>query len=61
MKIGSEIYHHLKRMIKKIFGLDATTVGDEGEFAPNVQNNKEALLLISKAIDDAGHTGKVEI
>ncbi|KAK9759130.1 Enolase, C-terminal TIM barrel domain [Popillia japonica] len=61
MKMGSEIYHHLKRVIKKKFGLDATAVGDEGGFAPNIQNNKDALLLISEAIDKAGHTGKVEI
>ncbi|KAI4462652.1 enolase [Holotrichia oblita] len=61
MKMGSEVYHHLKKVIKKKFGLDATAVGDEGGFAPNIQNNKDALLLIAEAIDKAGHTGKVEI
>lgn len=61
MKIGSEVYHHLKSVIKNKFGLDATAVGDEGGFAPNIQNNKEGLQLIKDAIDQAGYTGKVEI
>jgi len=61
MKIGSEVYHHLKSVIKNKFGLDATAVGDEGGFAPNIQNNKEGLQLIKDAINQAGYTGKVEI
>jgi len=50
MKMGSEVYHHLKAGIKKKFGLDATAVGDEGGFAPNILENKEALHLIIDAI-----------
>lgn len=50
MKMGSEVYHHLKAGIKKKFGLDATAVGDEGGFAPNILENKEALNLIINAI-----------
>jgi enolase len=61
MKMGSEIYHHLKAVIKSRFGLDATSVGDEGGFAPNIQNNKDALQLIMDAIAKAGYSGKVEI
>lgn len=61
MKIGSEVYHQLKSVIKNKFGLDATAVGDEGGFAPNIQNNKEGLHLIKDAIDQAGYTGKVDI
>lgn len=61
MKIGSEVYHHLKKVIHAKFGLDATAVGDEGGFAPNILNNKDALLLITDAISKAGYTGKVEI
>ena len=59
MKIGSEVYHHLKQVIKDKFGLDATAVGDEGGFAPNIQSNKEALVLIQDAIAKGGFTGKV--
>nr|AAQ54613.1 Gly d enolase-like protein [Glycyphagus domesticus] len=61
MKIGSEVYHHLKAVIKKKYGLDATCVGDEGGFAPNILSNKEALELIKQSIELAGYTGKVEI
>jgi len=61
MKIGTEVYHHLKNVIKKQFGLDATSVGDEGGFAPNILENTKALELIINAIDLAGYKGKVEI
>ena len=61
MRMGSEIYHHLKSVIKSRFGLDATAVGDEGGFAPNILNNKDVLSLIVTAIEKAGYTGKVEI
>ncbi|CAL1299334.1 unnamed protein product, partial [Larinioides sclopetarius] len=59
MKMGSEVYHHLKNVIK--FGLAATGVGDEGGFAPDIQENKEGLELIKEAIAAAGYTGKIEI
>ncbi|XP_026499588.1 enolase [Vanessa tameamea] len=61
MRMGSEVYHHLKKIIKDKFGLDSTAVGDEGGFAPNIQNNKDALFLIQDAIKQAGYTGKIEI
>lgn len=61
MKMGSEVYHHLKKVINTKFGLDATAVGDEGGFAPNILNNKDALNLIQDAIAKAGYTGKIEI
>lgn len=61
MRMGSEVYHHLKSVIKRKFGLDATAVGDEGGFAPNILENKEALELITEAIKAAGYTGKIDI
>lgn len=61
MKMGSEVYHHLKNVIKAKFGLDATAVGDEGGFAPNILNNKDALSLIQDAIAKAGYTGRIDI
>jgi len=61
MRMGSEVYHHLKKVIEKKYGLDATSVGDEGGFAPNIQNNKEGLELIRTAIENAGYTGKIDI
>merc|ERR1712070_521802 len=61
MRMGSEVYHHLKSVIKKKYGQDACNVGDEGGFAPNIQNNKEGLELLVEAIEKAGYTGKVKI
>jgi enolase len=61
LQIGTEVYHHLKGVIKSKYGLDATNVGDEGGFAPNIQDNTEALNLLIEAISKAGHTGKVQI
>jgi len=61
MRMGTEVYHHLKKVINTKFGLDATAVGDEGGFAPNILNNKEGLELIKVAIEKAGYTGKIEI
>jgi enolase len=61
MVIGCEVYHKLKSVIKAKYGQDATNVGDEGGFAPNIQSNLEALELLATAIEQAGYTGKVEI
>ncbi|KAI8997451.1 enolase [Pilobolus umbonatus] len=61
MKIGTEVYHTLKGVIKAKYGQDATNVGDEGGFAPNIQDNSEGLELLVTAIEKAGYTGKVKI
>ncbi|KAK4337388.1 hypothetical protein RND71_044133 [Anisodus tanguticus] len=61
MKMGTEVYHHLKAVIKKKFGLSATGVGDEGGFAPNILDGEEALKLIQDAIQISGYTGKIDI
>lgn len=41
MRIGAEVYHNLKSVIKDKYGKDATNVGDEGGFAPNILENSE--------------------
>ncbi|KAJ2308094.1 phosphopyruvate hydratase [Coemansia sp. RSA 2705] len=61
MRMGSEVYHKLKGVIKNKYGQDATNVGDEGGFAPNIQSSEEGLSLLNEAIEKAGYTGKVEI
>jgi len=61
MRMGSEIYHNLKNVIKAKYGMDACNVGDEGGFAPNIQDNMEGLELLKVAIEKAGYTGKVQI
>jgi enolase len=56
---GAEIYHALKSVLKKR-GL-ATSVGDEGGFAPNLDSNRAALDLILEAIEAAGFKPGKEI
>ena len=52
LRQGAEIYHALKSVLKKR-GL-ATSIGDEGGFAPNLDSNRAALDLILEAITAAG-------
>ena len=54
LRMGSEVYHHLKKVIKSK-GL-STGVGDEGGFAPDLKSNEEALELIVEAVKEAGLT-----
>ncbi len=53
LRWGAEIYHNLKAVLKKR-GL-ATSIGDEGGFAPNLESNRAALDLIVEAVEKAGY------
>jgi enolase len=53
IRMGSEIFHHLKRILHNEG--HSTAVGDEGGFAPNLKSNQEAIELILKAIEAAGY------
>ena len=53
LRYGAEIFHTLKRLLHEKGTL--TTVGDEGGFAPNLDNNEAALQLIVRAIEEAGY------
>lgn len=62
LRVGSEVYHILKRDLHQKYGQGSTNVGDEGGFAlEQLRNTKEALDMLMKAIKDAGYTGKVDI
>merc|ERR1711988_1524832 len=61
LQIGAEVYHSLKSVVKSRYGKDAAAVGDEGGFAPNIQDNDEGLSALMDAIKDAGHDGKVKL
>jgi enolase len=57
LRMGAEIFHTLKSVLKKK-GY-ATSVGDEGGFAPNLKSNEEAIETIIEAIGQAGyHAGQ---
>ncbi|KPY38748.1 MULTISPECIES: phosphopyruvate hydratase [Pseudomonas syringae group] len=53
LRWGTEIFHHLKAVLKAR-GLN-TAVGDEGGFAPNLASNEEALSAIAEAVSNAGY------
>lgn len=56
LQMISETYHHMKSIIVNKYGKDSSNVGDEGGFAPNCQNAREALDIITMAIENAGYT-----
>ncbi len=53
LRAGSEVFHELKKILKE--NKLNTNVGDEGGFAPTLENNEAALKLIMQAIESAGY------
>lgn len=53
VRTGAEIFHQLKSVLKEMGA--ATSVGDEGGFAPNLKSNEAAIEVILKAIKKAGY------
>jgi enolase len=59
LRCGAEVFHNLKKICdKKGF---ATTVGDEGGFAPNLATHEEAIQLIIEAIEAAGYVAGQDV
>ena len=59
LRMGAEIFHHLKAVLKAK-GYN-TAVGDEGGFAPNLGSNEEAITVILEAIEKAGYKPGEEV
>jgi enolase len=59
LRMGVEVFHTLKGILKKK-GL-ATSVGDEGGFAPDLRSNEEALETILEAVKGAGYKAGTQI
>lgn len=53
LRMNTEVYHHLKAMLKKK-GY-STALGDEGGFAPNLGSNREGFDILVEAIEKAGY------
>jgi enolase len=53
LRMGAEVFHHLKAVLKKQGHM--TNVGDEGGFAPNLASNEDALKVVMQAIEAAGY------
>lgn len=59
LRYGAEVFHTLKKMLQEKDM--TTTVGDEGGYAPNLENNEAALRLIVQAIEQAGYLPGADI
>ena len=59
LRMGVEIYHNLKQVIKSK-GY-STNVGDEGGFAPNLKSNEEAIEMVLKGIEKAGYKPGIDV
>jgi len=55
LRMGSEIYHTLGKLLVKKYGPGAKNVGDEGGFAPQIESAHDALEAITEAIEEAGY------
>jgi len=62
IRMISESYHHLAKLLKKKFGAGGTLIGDEGGFAPaRITDVNERLELMLKAVENAGYDGMMKI
>lgn len=61
LRMGTEVYHALKKVIQSKHGRQSINVGDEGGFAPPLNRTNEAMDLLLEAISDAGYSQGVDI
>jgi enolase len=59
LQIGAEVFHALKKILAEK-GM-VTAVGDEGGFAPRLENNEDAIACILEAAEKTGHREKIQI
>ncbi|MGI8619749.1 MAG: phosphopyruvate hydratase [Gemmatimonadaceae bacterium] len=59
LRMGTEVFHSLKKVLIK--RKMSTGVGDEGGFAPNLENDEDALRVVVEAIEKAGYSPGTEI
>ncbi len=59
LRMGAEVFHSLKKVLVK--RKLSTGVGDEGGFAPNLENDEDALRVVVEAIEKAGYSPGTEI
>ena len=62
IRMVSECYHHLAKLLKNKYGAGGVLIGDEGGFAPSqIVDVNERLELMLKAVENAGYVGKMKI
>jgi len=61
LQMGVEVYHNLKTIIKKKYGITAINVGDEGGFAPPLTKSSEALEFLVDAVAASGYQSQIKL
>ena len=61
LRAGVEAYHSLKSILKSKYGAQATLLGDEGGFAPKINDVEKRLELLMKAVKESGYNGKIKL
>ena len=62
IRMVSESYHHLSKLLKDKFGAGGILIGDEGGFAPpQIIDVNDRLDIMLKAVENAGYAGKMHI
>ncbi len=61
LRMAAEIYTSLRTLLKNRYGVSSVNIGDEGGFAPALDNSSEALSTIVTAIEDAGYLPGKEV
>lgn len=61
LRMGSEIYHTLKKVLEKHYGPNAINVGDEGGFSPPMKTTEEALEAIIVSTEELGYEDETNL
>lgn len=61
LRMGTEVYHVLEDIIEKKYGPSATSIGDEGGYAPPLEDPIEPFELLSEAIQETGYGEKIKL
>ncbi|KAI8430682.1 hypothetical protein MSG28_000877 [Choristoneura fumiferana] len=61
MKMGTEIYHYVKDVVKNKYGVEACYVAENGGFSVPLLSHRDALVFLTDVIKQCGYVGKVEI
>ncbi|MBS3790705.1 MAG: phosphopyruvate hydratase [Candidatus Thermoplasmatota archaeon] len=61
LRIGTETYHALGEILEERYGPAATNLGDEGGYAPPIEDPIEPFELIMEAIEECGYTGDIKL
>ncbi|MEA1994076.1 MAG: phosphopyruvate hydratase [Euryarchaeota archaeon] len=59
LRVGSEVYHELKKVLKEKYGKNAVNIGDEGGFAPPMKSIKDPFDTMLQAVENLGYEEKI--